>query len=294
VLRDADAALRQAKRRGKDQVQVYDAALRSTAAERIDEETALGAAIAADQLLLHYQPIIDLDTGVPTGVEALARWARPGHGMVPPVHFIALAEESGLIVDLGRWVLRRACRDAADWARTAPALAGATVSVNVSTRQLIHPRFLLDLDGAMADHALPADRLVLEITESALIEDPDAVMVTLDAIRARGVRLALDDFGTGYSSLSYVQNLPVTILKIDKSFVDPIAGPGQGTILSEVVLKLAEATGLRTVAEGVETRQQAEALRLLGCHRGQGFTWSRPVPNEQLAAAVAGICAGAT
>ncbi len=288
VLRDADAALRHAKRRGKDQVQVFDAALRSTAAERIADEAALGEAIHAGQLMLHYQPIIALDDGVPVGVEALVRWLRPGHGLVPPDRFIPLAEDSGLIVDLGRWVLREACRVAASWGPTASPLAGGTVSVNVSTRQLTHPRFLQDLDGALGDSALPPDRLIVEITETALIEDPDAVMSTLHAIRARGVQVALDDFGTGYSSLSYVQNLPVTILKIDKSFVDPIQGPGVGTALSEVVLKLAEATDLCTVAEGVETAAQAEALRRLGCRRGQGYTWSPPVPQARLDEVVLG------
>jgi diguanylate cyclase (GGDEF)-like protein len=288
VLRDADAALRHAKRRGKDQIQVFDAALRSTAAERIADEAALGEAIHSGQLMLHYQPIIALDTGTPVGVEALVRWLRPGHGLVPPDSFIPLAEDSGLIVDLGRWVLREACRVAAGWERTGSPLAGGTVSVNVSTRQLIHPRFLQDLDGALGDSALPADRLIVEITETALIEDPEAVMSTLHAIRARGVQVALDDFGTGYSSLSYVQNLPVTILKIDKSFVDPISGPGVGTALSEVVLKLAEATDLCTVAEGVETMAQAEALRRLGCRRGQGYTWSPPVPQARLDEVIGG------
>ena len=288
VLRDADAALRHAKRRGKDQIQVFDAALRSTAAGRIADEAALAEAIHAGQLLLHYQPIIDLRTGLPVGVEALVRWLRPGHGMVPPNSFIPLAEDSGLIVDLGRWVLREACRHAATWSTSASPLAEATVSVNVSTRQLTHPRFLQDLDGALHDSALSADRLIVEITETALIEDPDAALATLHAIRARGVQVALDDFGTGYSSLSYVQNLPVTILKIDKSFVDPIQGPGAGTALSEVVLKLAEATDLCTVAEGVETPAQAEALRRLGCERGQGYTWSPPVPLDRLEEVVAG------
>ncbi len=287
VLRDADAALRHAKRRGKDQIQVFDAALRSTAAGRIADEAALGEAIHSGQLLLHYQPIVALDTGLPVGVEALVRWLRPGHGMVPPNTFIPLAEDSGLIVDLGRWVLRQACRDAAGWSQTASPLAEATVSVNVSTRQLTHPRFLQDLDGALHDAGLSPDRLIVEITETALIEDPDAATTTLHAIRARGVQVALDDFGTGYSSLSYVQNLPVTILKIDKSFVDPIQGPGTGTALSEVVLKLAEATNLCTVAEGVETPAQAEALRRLGCERGQGYTWSPPVPQERLQEVIA-------
>ena len=286
VLRDADTALRHAKRRGKDQVQVFDAALRGIAETRFLDETALGRAIERDELLLHYQPIVDLSTGLPVGTEALVRWNRPGHGMIAPIHFIPLAEDSGLIIDLGRWVLRQACRDAAAWPHTAPAYGEATVSVNVSTRQLTHPRFLTDLDNALLESALPPRRLIVEITETALIEDPEAVLTTLHAVRARGIHLALDDFGTGYSSMSYVQNLPVSILKIDKSFVDPITELGQGTTLREVVLKLAEATGLRTIAEVVETPAQADALRRLGCNRGQGYLWSKPVPNTHLATVI--------
>jgi diguanylate cyclase (GGDEF)-like protein len=286
VLRDADAALRHGKRRGQDQIHVFDATLAGTTAQRIDDETALAQAIVRDELRVHYQPIIALDTGRVAGAEALVRWQRPGHGMVYPDRFIALAEESGLIVELGRWVLHRACHDAAGWRDTVPAMRDASVSVNVSARQLTHPRFLDDLDTALAGSRLARHRLILEITETALIAEPEAVMDTLHAIRRRGVHLALDDFGTGYSSLSYVQQLPATIVKIDKSFVDPITAPGEGTALSEVVVKLASATGMRTVAEGVETPEQAAALRLLGCERGQGYTWSKPVPLERLRAAV--------
>ena len=284
VLRDADAALRHAKRRGRGQVALFDAAMRQDTEQRLADETDLAAAISTDGLEVYYQPLVGLATGTAIGVEALVRWPRPGHGLVPPDAFVPLAEDSGLIVELGRWVLQRACRDAAGWARTIPSLATASVSVNVSTRQLAHPRFVQDVRAALAGSRLDAGRLVLEITESALIEDRAALVEMLAALRALGVRIALDDFGTGYSSLSYVQDLPVDILKIDKSFIDPITGPGVGTALAEVVLKLAEAVGLRTVAEGIESAEQAEALRLLGCHTGQGYTWSRPLPLDQLAA----------
>lgn len=291
VLRDADAALRDAKRHGKSQVRTYDAALRRRNDIRVADETALADAIEAGQLVVHYQPIIALEDGRPVGAEALVRWARPGHGLVGPDRFIPLAEDTGLIVDLGRWVLRQACQDAAGWPVTVPAMADATISVNVSTRQLSHPGFLADLDSALRDSGLPPRRLVVEITESALIDDAHTTDETLHAIRARGVELAIDDFGTGYSSMSYVQKLPATVLKIDKAFVDPITGPGDGTTLSEVVLKLAEATGMRTVAEGIENDEQAEALRQLGCQRGQGYYWSRPVSLADLPAAVAGLAA---
>ncbi|GAB3675916.1 sensor domain-containing protein [Angustibacter aerolatus] len=282
VLRDADAALRLAKRRGRSRVEVFDALLRSDTMTRMSDEAALGQAIAVDGLELHYQPIMSLGEGVPTGVEALVRWSRPGHGMVSPGEFIPLAEESGLIVELGRWVLRRACADAARWPTLLPELHRTSVSVNVSSRQLLHPRFLDHVDEALLESGLPATRLIVEITESVLIDDTQTVDGVLKSLRRRGIRLALDDFGTGYSSLGYVKALPVDILKIDKSFVDPITGVDEGTAFSEVVLKLAEATGLRTVAEGVESAHQAEALARLGCHSGQGFLWSRPLPEHEL------------
>jgi diguanylate cyclase (GGDEF)-like protein/PAS domain S-box-containing protein len=288
VLRDADAALRLAKRRGAARYEVFDDGMRGDAALRMAEEAALAAGIAGDELVVHYQPVFDLQTGRAVGAEALVRWERPGHGLVPPGRFIPLAEESGLVVELGRWVLRRACAEAAGWAATAPALAGGTVSVNVSARQLNHPAFLVEVGEALSESGLPDDRLVLEITETSLVDDTAAILEVLDSLRARGVRLALDDFGTGYSSLGYVQALPVDVLKIDKSFVDPITAHGHGTSLSEVVLKLAEATGLRTVAEGIESRAQADVLRRLGCELGQGFALARPVPLGELEAACAG------
>jgi EAL domain-containing protein (putative c-di-GMP-specific phosphodiesterase class I) len=288
VLRDADAALRVAKREGKGRVAVFDSAMRTDAAQRLSDETDLAAAITDGDLELHYQPVIDLATGRPTGAEALVRWRRKGHGLVRPDLFIPLAEECGLIVDLGRWVLRRACLDAQDWATTVPALATGRVNVNVSTRQLVHPHFLDDVRAALADSGLPVERLVLEITESALIEDREHTLGVLAALRGMGLRLALDDFGTGYSSLSWLQDLPADVLKIDKSFIDPVTGPGHGTALAEVVLKLAEVAGLQTVAEGIETAEQAEALRQLGCQFAQGYLWSRPLPLAALSALLCG------
>ena len=285
VLRDADSALLLAKRRGKDRAEAFTPGLRFDAATRMDDENALSEAIASNGLEVFYQPVVDLVTGRAVGAEALVRWPRPGHGMVPPDVFIPLAEESGLIVELGRWVLTRACIDAASWATTAPGLADAPVNVNVSARQLAHPQILDHVQEALQRSGLPPRRLVIEITESVLVADEHTGGVLL-ALRDLGIRLALDDFGTGYSSLNYVQRLPVDILKIDKSFVDLITGPGQGTAFTEVVLKLAAAMGLATTAEGVETPAQAEALALLGCHHGQGWTWARAVPLHDLQAAL--------
>ena len=289
VLRDADAALRKAKSAGRDRVITYDATMRSDTLAKLADESALERAIVTGALVLHYQPVVDLATGRPVGAEALVRWPRPGHGLVPPDRFVPLAEETGLIVELGRWVLLQACADAARWRDVAPLLAAGSVSVNVSARQLAHPRFPSDVAQALRASGLAPGRLVLEITESAVIVDMDGALATMHALRATGVRLALDDFGTGYSSMSYVQRLPVEVLKVDKSFIDPITGPGQGTALAEVVLKLAQATGLRTVAEGVETPRQAAALRALGCDSGQGWTWSRAVALDELGAALTAL-----
>ena len=283
VLRDADAALRSAKQGGKGRVAVFDSAMRSDAAQRLTDETDLATAISTGALELHYQPVVDLTSGRAVGAEALVRWPRPGHGLVRPDVFIPLAEDCGLIVDLGRWVLRQACHDAQQWASTVPALATARVNVNVSTRQLVHPHFVDDVRAALRDSGLPVERLVLEITESALIDDREHTLGVLASLRQLGLRVALDDFGTGYSSLSWLQDLPADVLKIDKSFLDPVVGPGQGTALAEVVLKLADVAGLQTVAEGVETEAQAEALRRLGCQYAQGYLWSRPLPLDALA-----------
>ncbi len=286
LLRDADAALLRAKRRGAGRVEVFDAALRQDAAARLVDENALGETILLGGLRLHHQPVVDLASGLATGTEALVRWPRAGHGLVLPDRFIPMAEESGLIVELGRWVLRQACLDAMAWSTLVPSLAKGTVSVNVSARQLDHPRFAQDVADALHESGLPSSRLVLEITESVLVEDGSPALEVLRRLREDGVRLALDDFGTGFSSLGYVQRMPVDILKIDKSFVDLITGPGQGTAFSEVVLKLAEATGLSTTAEGVENVEQARALDALGCRTGQGWLWSKAVPLDQLAAAL--------
>lgn len=239
ALRDADAALRLAKRRGKGRLEIFDSALRDDAAKRPRDETDLERAIISDQLTIHYQPILDLDTATPTAAEALVRWPRPGYGLIYPDDFVPLAEESGFIVELGRWVLRRACADAAQWPTTTPALTEAAVSINVSPRQLVHPHFVEDVVSALRAARLPAERLILEVTESLLIEESDSIVSILSGLRALGIRIALDDFGKGYSSLSYLRRLPLDILKIDRSFIEPVVGSAEVPALSEVVLKLA-------------------------------------------------------
>jgi diguanylate cyclase (GGDEF)-like protein/PAS domain S-box-containing protein len=280
LLRDADAALRRAKQLGKGRVEVFGATLRADTRRRLDDETALHEAIRGERLELHYQPIVDLCTGEIVAAEALSRWNRPGHGPVSPAEFIPMAEDTGLIVPLGAWALHRACTDAQRWNR----LLGCprAVTVNVSARQLQHPGLADDVAAALSASGLAPDLLTLEITESVLMEDTCTMLTVLGGLKGLGVRLALDDFGTGYSSMSYVQQLPLDTLKIDKSFVDHVESAGRGSVLVEVAVKLAEATGLTTVAEGVESADQAARLRQLGCHRAQGYHFARPMPLARL------------
>jgi diguanylate cyclase (GGDEF)-like protein len=287
VLRDAYMALHAAKAAGRDQFTPFDRGLseRKMAAARTVER--LRGAILRDELLLHYQPLVRLADERMVGVEALLRWRPAGEPMVQPDQFIPAAEDSGLIVPIGAWVLREACRTVAAWHRQ----HGAVVSVNVSPRQLREPDFGAQVQDALRSSALPPAALILEITEGVLV---DSGMVTEQAIghltmlRKQGVRVAIDDFGTGYSSLAYLRDLPIDHIKIDKSFM-PAPGepdPAARTIV-KAVIDLASGLSLGTIAEGVETVEQVELLRDLGCERAQGFYFARPVPAAEAAALLA-------
>ena len=307
LVRHADVALYAAKARGKGCHVVYDAALHADADARAELAAELRAAIgevtaAADSaaagaptsattgapgLYLAYQPIVALDSGVLVGVEALARWEHPRRGPVPPGEFIPAAEASGLIVPLGRWALGEACRAAAAWADPAHPGGGPTLSVNVSGVQLDRPSFVDDVRATLGASGLAPQRLVLEITESAVVRDPDATRARLLALRTLGVRVAIDDFGTGYSALGYLQHFPVDVLKIDKSFVTHVAESGRGAALARTIVALGASLDLRTVAEGVETDAQRAALQAMGCALGQGFHFAHPVPAAAIAAMLA-------
>ena len=279
-LRDADTAMYVAKAAGKDRYAFFEPAMHDAAIRRLRLKADLEGAVQRDELTIDYQPIVDVTTGATTGVEALLRWRHAEQGFIPPVEFIPLAEETGLIVEIGRRILARACQQAAHWQAFVP---GLTLCVNLSVRQLQDPGLLGDVRVALERSGLPADRLVLEITESVLMEDVDRSIRALDALKALGVRLAVDDFGTGHSSLSYLRQLPVDILKIDRSFVAELRGDSDGQTIVGIVVNLGHSLGLRIVAEGVEDPWQLSALRAAGCDEAQGFLLARPLPPERIA-----------
>ena len=284
LLRDADLALYAAKARGKGQAVVFERAMHASAVERVALEAAMRRGLDCGEFFLVYQPIVHLGTGALAGVESLVRWRTPERGVVSPAQFIPLAEETGLIRPLGRWVLEEACRQGAAWIAAAPDAPAFSVTANVSGRQLQQPGFVAEVEAALAESGFPAERLVVELTESTVVHHPDVARRRLTALKALGVRVAIDDFGTGYSALSYLRQFPIDVLKIDKSFVDEIAGGGQPAALAAAIVALGDALSLRTVAEGVETAEQAAALGRMGCALGQGYHFSRPVHPEAIAA----------
>jgi len=249
--------------------------------ERMTLQSELARAVERDQLTVHYQPVVALGSGRLTGVEALVRWQHPTRGLVPPAVFIPLAEQSELIVPLGRWVLQAACRQLHQWQQAGLA-DGLEVNVNVSVRQLKEPAFVATVAEVLQQTGVEPDRLILELTESLLMENLDAVLEVLHQLRALGVRLAIDDFGTGYSSLAYLVKLPVQVLKIDRSFITRLHEDANNFTLVRSILRLAADLRLQTVAEGIEAVEQAEELRRLGCHKGQGYWFSRPLPAADL------------
>ncbi len=278
LLRDADAALHRAKLLGPDRYALFDDTMRADVVTRMGAERALRRALEEERFELVYQPIVALDTGAPVGIEALLRWDDP-HAPGGPSEFIPIAEESGLIVPLGAWVLERACRQLAEWEAAHPGATWTVVNVNVSGRQLAEPAFPQAVARALELAGLEPSRLAIEITETALMEGGTSVQ-TLEELKALGVRLVLDDFGTGYSSLSYLAEFPFDTLKIDRSFITSLAGEAATFPIVEAVAGMAQALGLTTVAEGVEVEQQLTVLRELDCDAVQGFLFAEPMPPE--------------
>jgi len=276
VIRDADVAMYLTKSTAKGGFTLFEAGMHLAVKERLQLKADLAKALGTDQLSLHYQPIIDLPTGEIVGVEALARWEHPDRGMVSPAEFIPVAEESGLIVPLGLWVLETACQDVQTWQRLDGVSPSLRLSVNVSGRQLEHPEFVGNVRRLIDRLDFEPRQLVLEITETVLVSKADESIEKLHQLKALGVKLAIDDFGTGYSSLSSLQCLPVDIVKIDRSFISQLDGDGEQANLARAVLGLGRTLHLETVAEGVESGEQATELRRLECNLAQGYYFARP------------------
>jgi diguanylate cyclase (GGDEF)-like protein/PAS domain S-box-containing protein len=276
LLRNADAAMYHAKQRGRARVEMFDDTLTARAVERLEIESALHQALLGEQLSLVYQPVMELSTGEVVGVEALLRWEHPERGLVPPLTFIPIAEESGLILQIGRWVLTRACQNAARWVSELELGDRFTVSVNVSNRQLEHDRLIAEVASILQESKLPPASLVIELTESFFMRDMRAAVRRLKALKELGIRVAIDDFGTGFSSLNSLSRLPIDVVKIDKSFTDSL-GTRNDAIVGAVV-EVASAFHLDVVAEGIESETQRDLLIHLGCKFGQGFLLGRPVP----------------
>ncbi|MEP6623505.1 MAG: GGDEF domain-containing phosphodiesterase, partial [Acidimicrobiia bacterium] len=294
MVRDADTAMYQAKDAGRDGVAAFDGSMRDRASRRLALERDLHHAVARNELALHYQPIIDLVTGRITGFEALLRWEHPTWGQIPPLSFVPVAEDTGLIVDIGAWVLHEALVQLAAWRRDLPRGSKLSMAVNVSARQLRDHQVVDRVQRAIQDSGVPAESVTLELTESTLMENPASAAALLTQLKGLGVNIAIDDFGTGYSSLAYLRRFPVDAVKIDRAFVDDLdrEDTAEETLIAAIVA-MAGALEVETIAEGVETEAQHERLRALGCDEAQGYLFSRPASADQIPAIVARLNAGA-
>jgi len=282
LLRDADSAMYAAKERGDGTCQVFDPRLHDWALQELTLRSELRGGIENDEFFLNYQPIVDLLTGRTVGVEALVRWAHPTRGLVPPLDFIEIAERTGLIVPLGRWVLESACREAVTWSESFEGDPPLHLAVNLSARQLRTPELADQIGDVLSMTGLAAENLVLEITETSLVSDFEHTIHDLHRLKELGVRLAIDDFGTGYSSLSYLKRLPVDIVKIDRAFIGGIVSTTEEWSLAHAIVKLIRALGLETVAEGIEDAGQLAHVRALGCDLAQGYYFAKPMEGKAL------------
>ena len=283
LLQAADVAMYSAKSRGKGRYEVYQPELQKAMVERLERTADLQRAVDGQEFVVYYQPIVSLDGNTTiTGVEALVRWRHPERGLLLPKEFIPLAEETGLIIPLGRWVLREACQQARQWQLNHKLADTFHISVNISARHFAHDGLVEDVADSLKAAGLDPSSLVLEITESVLVQDADSVIARMLELKLLGVAFAIDDFGTGYSSLSYLKRFPIDILKVDKSFVDDVGESPEGSVLAEAIVQLGNTLHLQTVGEGIEQAQQAAGLRSLGCQFGQGFYFAEPLRVEQV------------
>jgi EAL domain-containing protein (putative c-di-GMP-specific phosphodiesterase class I) len=281
LIEDADAAMYRAKERGGARAELFDAAMRERAVEAMTVEQELQRGLERGELRLYYQPQVDLTSGRLMGAEALLRWEHPERGLLPPAAFLSVAEESGLIVDIGAWVVREACRRLSEWRRRGIS-KDLSLSVNLGARELTHPDIVATVLGAVRNAGIDPSSLCIEVTESTAIADRASGFRALTDLSMAGVRVAIDDFGTGYSSLDHLRKMPADVLKIDRSFVQGIAPDSSDTALVAAALALGRALSMDVVAEGIETEAQASSLRELACPIGQGYLFARPLPPEEL------------
>ena len=282
LLRDADAAMYRAKLRGRSRCEVFDHTMRQEVASRVATQGALHRALERNELRVVYQPVVSLTTGAVVAAEALLRWLHPDRGFVPPSDFVPLAEESGLIVPIGSWILEEAVRHWAGWRSRHPGVVPPVLHVNLSPRQLHQQEFLGFVHHVLGRYGVEPSNVCVELTETVLMDDLERRRSPLAELRDLGLRIALDDFGTGYSSLTYLKRFPVDYIKIDQSFVAGVADEGFDAAIVESVIDLAHAVGLSVVAEGLETPEQLERLRELGCDHAQGYLFSKPRPAQDL------------
>ena len=286
LLQNADIAMFRAKKKGKARYEVFDQVMYTQALEQLQLENDLRQAVVERQFQVYYQPIVSLNTGKLTGFEALVRWQHPVRGLVSPAEFIPMAEETGLIVPIGEWVLREAAQEMIDWQTKFSTLAPLKISVNLSVKQLKEPDFLEKIDSILAQTGLAGQSLQLELTESMLMDNVKQLIGILNQLRARAIQLSIDDFGTGYSSLSYLHRFPVNNLKIDRSFVSRIGDQGENRELVETIVTLAHQLGMEAIAEGVETQEQLNQLKALNCEQAQGYLFSKPLERESAEALI--------
>jgi EAL domain-containing protein (putative c-di-GMP-specific phosphodiesterase class I) len=282
LLRNADVAMYTAKGRGGGRYELFEPEMHAALMERLDLENELRGALSRNEFELHYQPIVSLETGRLEGVEALIRWRHPTRGVIAPDRFVHIAEQAGLIVAIGRWVLAHACQQVHDWQRDLPHAAHLVLTVNLSARQVQTPELIDDVTFALDRSGLHPSRLVLELTESSLVDDSETTISRLEQLRGFGVRVAIDDFGTGYSALGYLRHLPVDLLKIDRAFIGDLAPGSSEAAVIRAIVAMCRSLGIAPVAEGVETEQQVAELRAMGCGLAQGYHFARPAPADDV------------
>ena len=290
IIRDADTAMYHAKEKGRGQFQLFDPRLHAKIRELHRLETDLRKSIDRDEFVLHYQPIVSIASGAVIGFEALIRWNHPARGLIPPDTFIPIAEETGLIIPIGRWVLKRACRDLVRWQKKMSRRHPLFMSVNISSKQFLRPNLVEEIRRILSESRLAPEQLKLEITETALMENTAETLPLIEQLKQSGVKIVIDDFGTGYSSMSYLQQLPIDTLKVDRTFISKMSSASDDNKkIVETIIALAHELNMNVVAEGVETREQHTVLSGMKCQLAQGFLFSRPLPGEKMEELIANL-----